>query len=134
MGASLLALAKPIYYNKSKKPRLQTRMGTVANLKKNQAQSLRKKSRFCRNPRHRKRQECPTYGQVCLKCKKKNHFGSVCQAKQPSQVNGVEGKDDNDSDLPVLNVETVSNLASKGKQVLTELFVLKTMIWLSTKR
>ena len=61
MGASLLALAKPKYYNKSKKPRLQTRMGTVANLKKNQAQSLRKKRRFCRNPRHRKGQECPTY-------------------------------------------------------------------------
>jgi transposase InsO family protein len=28
---------------------------------------------------------CPAYGKACLKCKKSNHFGSVCRSKGPQQ-------------------------------------------------
>ena len=34
---------------------------------------------------------CPAYGKVCHKCKKKNHFSSVCKAEQ--RVDAVDGYD-----------------------------------------
>ena len=83
-----------------------------------------KKCKFCGNSMHGTRRECPAYGQVCLKCHKRNHFASVCMAKQSSQVNTVEDEDDSDTDLPVLNVKIVSTLSTvlgKGKHVITEL-------------
>ena len=55
------------------------------------------------------------------KCNKSNHFTSVCNAKWSNLVNVVLSEDNSDSDLSVLQVETVSTLAGKGKQVLTEL-------------
>ena len=67
---------------------------------------------------HRKRQDCPAFGQVCRKCNKSNHFASVCNAKRSNSVNVVLSEDNSDSDLSVLQVETLSTL---GKQVLTEL-------------
>lgn len=61
------------------------------------------------------------YGQVCLKCNKSNHFASVCNTKWSDPVNVVFDEDDSESDLSLLQVETVSTLAGKGKQVLTKL-------------
>ena len=68
---------------------------------------------------HRKIRDFPAFGQVRRKCNKSNHFASVCNAKQSNSVNVV--LNDDNSDLSVLQVETVSTLASKGKQVITEL-------------
>lgn len=70
---------------------------------------------------HRKRRDCPAFGQVCRKCNKSNHFASVCNAKRSNSVNVGLSEDNSDSDLSVLQVETASILAGKGKQVLTEL-------------
>lgn len=53
---------------------------------------------------HRKRRDCPAYGQVCLKCNKSNHFASVCNAKRSEPVNVVFDEDDSESDLSVLQV------------------------------
>ena len=65
------------------------------------------------------------FGQECLKRHKSNHFASVCNARPQNPVNtieeGDEYEDDSDSDLSVLTVESVSTLAGKGKQILTEL-------------
>ena len=67
---------------------------------------------------HRRRRDCPAYGQVCLKCNKSNQFASVCNEKWSNPVIVVLGEDDSDSDLSV--VENVSTLTGKGRQVLTE--------------
>ena len=79
------------------------------------------KCKYCGNQMHRKRRDCPAFGQVCRKCNKSNHFASACNAKQSNSVNVVLSDDNSDSDLSVLHVETVATLAGKGKQVLTEL-------------
>ena len=34
-------------------------------------------------------EKCPAQGQVCLKCKKKNHFASVCKATAKPKVHEV---------------------------------------------
>ena len=78
------------------------------------------KCKYCGNQMYRKRRDYPAFGQVCRKCNKSNHFASVYNAKQSKSVNVVLS-DNSDSDLSVLQVETVSTLAGKGKQVLTEL-------------
>ena len=56
---------------------------------------------------------------------KSNHFASVCNARPQNPVNTIEEvdeyEDDSDSDLSVLTVESLSTLAGKGKQILTEL-------------
>ena len=70
---------------------------------------------------HRKRRDYPAFGQVCRKCNKSNHFASVCNAKQSNSVNVFLSDANSDSDLSVLQAETVSTLAGKGKQVFTEL-------------
>ena len=75
---------------------------------------------YCGNQMHRKRRDGSAFGQVCRKCNKSNHFVSVCHAKRSNSV-VVLSEDNSDSDLSVLQVETVSTLAGKGKQVLTEL-------------
>ena len=37
----------------------------------------------CGGGKHKKRQqECPAWGKACFKCKRKNHFGSVCRQKE----------------------------------------------------
>ena len=79
------------------------------------------KCKYCGNQMHRKRRDCPAFGQVCRKCNKSNHFASVCNAKRSNSVNVGLNEDNSDSDLSVLQVETASTLAGKGKQVLTKL-------------
>lgn len=59
------------------------------------------KCKYCGNQMHRKRQDCPAYGQVCLKCNKSSHFASVCNAKRSDLVNVVFDEDDSESDLSV---------------------------------
>lgn len=59
------------------------------------------KCKYCGNQMHRKRQDCPAYGQVCLKCNKSSHFASVCNAKRSDPVNVVFDEDDSESDLSV---------------------------------
>ena len=59
----------------------------------------RKNCKYCGNQLHRKRRECPAFGQVCHKCNKSNHFASVCNAKRPNQVNRVADEEDSDSDF-----------------------------------
>ena len=88
------------------------------------------KCKYCGNQMHRKRRDCPAFGQVCRKCNKSNHFASVCNAKRSNSVNVGLNEDNSDSDLSVLQVETASILARKGKQVLTE---LRTQTTLSTR-
>lgn len=58
--------------------------------------------------------DCPAFGQVCRKCNKSNHFASVCNAKLSNSVNVVLSEDNSDLDLSVLQVETVSTLASQS--------------------
>ena len=84
-------------------------------------EGAKQKCKYCGNQTHRTRRDCPAFDQVCPKCNKSNHVASVCRAKRPNQVNAVADEDDSDSDLSVLQVETVSTLAGKGKHVLTEL-------------
>ena len=55
------------------------------------------------------------------KCKKSNHFASVCNSTRRDHVNNVEDENDSDSDLSVLTVDVVSAIAGKGKQVLAKL-------------
>ena len=69
------------------------------------------KCKFCGNPIHLKRRDCPAFGQECLKCHKSNHFASVCNARPQNPVNTMEDEDkyedDSDSDISVLTVESV---------------------------
>ena len=81
----------------------------------------KRKCKYCGKQMHNKRQDCPAFGSTCHKCKKSNHFASVCNSKRRDQVNTVEDENDSDSDLSVLTVDVVSAIASKGKQVLAKL-------------
>ena len=72
---------------------------------------------------HRRRWDCPAFGQVCRKCNKNNHFSSVCNSKQSNSENVVLSEDNSDLDLSVLQVDTVSTLAGKGKQVRTKFII-----------
>ncbi|KAL3890159.1 hypothetical protein ACJMK2_002451, partial [Sinanodonta woodiana] len=55
---------------------------------------------------HAKR-ECPAYGKVCSKCKKKNHFAKVCFQSSTPKVNIVEETDSSsDESIYTLNALT----------------------------
>ena len=60
---------------------------------------------------------------MCRKCNKNNHFSSVCNSKQSNSENVVLSEDNSDLDLSVLQVDTVSTLAGKGKQVRTKFII-----------
>ena len=81
----------------------------------------KRKCKYCGKQMHNERQYCPAFGSTCHKCKKSNHFASVCNSTRRDQVNTVEDENDSDSDLSVLTVDVVSAIASKGKQVLAKL-------------
>ena len=38
----------------------------------------KRKCKYCGKQMHNKRQDCPAFGSTCHKCKKSNHFASVC--------------------------------------------------------
>ncbi|KAL3843030.1 hypothetical protein ACJMK2_020987, partial [Sinanodonta woodiana] len=61
--------------------------------------------RYCGGT-HAKR-ECPAYGKVCSKCKKKNHFAKVCLQSSTPKVNIVEETDSSsDESIYTLNALT----------------------------
>ena len=61
--------------------------------------------RYC-GETHAKR-ECPAYGKVCSKCKKKNHFAKVCLQSSTPKVNIVEETDSSsDESIYTLNALT----------------------------
>ena len=60
-----------------------------------------KKCSYC--GKQQKPRECPAYGQICRKCKKKNHWASCCRSKT---MHEVTKEDYNDDDLLVVQVTT----------------------------
>lgn len=81
--------------------------------------------KFCGNNKtHKKKEDCPAYGQECRSCHKKNHFATVCNSKKQNRVNFVEEEeeyDSHDSDLSLLTIETVAAVTGKGRQLLAKL-------------
>jgi len=52
------------------------------NRRTSRADSLpRDKCKYCNRKHEPRRDACPAYGQTCRRCKKQNHFESVCQSK-----------------------------------------------------
>ena len=45
-----------------------------------------KKTRFQKRWKHEAPGDCPTWGERCGKCGKKNHFGKVCKQKATTQL------------------------------------------------
>ncbi|KAL3842911.1 hypothetical protein ACJMK2_020886 [Sinanodonta woodiana] len=67
--------------------------------------SKKNNCRYCGGT-HAKR-ECPAYGKVCSKCKKKNHFAKVCLQSSTPKVNIVEETDSSsDGSIYTLNALT----------------------------
>ena len=62
-----------------------------------------------------KPRECPAYGQICRKCKKKNHWASCCRSKTIHEVT-IEDYDDDDDDDDFL-IEQVTTDTDEGPQL-----------------
>ena len=76
--------------------------------------------------RHQTKDECPAIGQTCRRCKKPNHFAKVCQSAPEKSVKAVEQQSDNDvesdtddSEEGCYQLQMISSLQTKGKQVHT---------------
>ncbi|XP_061185196.1 uncharacterized protein K02A2.6-like [Saccostrea echinata] len=54
------------------------------------------KCKYCGGRHARGRNNCPAYGQICNKCKKKNHFSSVCQSANKTVLQVDETDDSSD--------------------------------------
>ena len=81
--------------------------------------------KYCGNKKtHKKKEDCPAYGQEFRSCHKKNHFATVCTSKKQNRVNFLEEEeeyDSQDSDVSLLTIETVSAVTGKGRQLLAKL-------------
>ncbi|KAL4719961.1 hypothetical protein ACJJTC_001379 [Scirpophaga incertulas] len=51
--------------------------------------------RWCGQTHKRKLELCPARGKICQKCKKMNHFSSVCRTKVIKEVTQEDGEDEN---------------------------------------
>lgn len=60
---------------------------------------------FCGGDRHDNRKKCPAYGEKCRKCKKFNHFATVCQNKvlvSEKRVKSINVHSDDSSDEEIV--------------------------------
>ena len=73
--------------------------------------------------KHMNYDECQTVGQTCSKCKKLNHFASVCMTsrERPIKTLEEESTSESESEESLFKVQTVSSLKGRGKQVHAEI-------------
>lgn len=96
--------------------------------KKRQDQAPMRKEWQCFNCGGKQRhnlENCPAYGHECKACKKPNHFASVCRSAPRRQVKQIAEETDDeqetDSDEFLYQVEEVSSVQAKGKQLFASL-------------
>ena len=84
------------------------------------------KCKYCGTIHEFSKSKCPAYGKTCSKCKKQNHFASVCQPKgrskapRKAKVHAVE--DELSSDESVFSMEyTAKSVKARGKQLSVKL-------------
>ena len=84
------------------------------------------KCKYCGTIHEFSKSKCPAYGKTCSKCKKPNHFASVCQqkgrSKAPRKAKVHSVQDELSSDESVFSMEyTVKSVKARGKPLSVKL-------------
>ncbi|XP_045182664.2 uncharacterized protein K02A2.6-like [Mercenaria mercenaria] len=86
----------------------------VRNPKGNQSHQMSKQCGNCGRKSHAKGTVCPAYGQICLSCRKPNHFAKVCRSKRnisELQVSGLLPDLENNFIVDTISLDQTQNQA-----------------------